>query len=99
MFILGKVPIVNKYTDKTEGHTLSMIEIDLMAIRNIDENIETGNAIIHYKTGVKELETSIPFTTLFSYLYNSGIIDTSLLPTLRGVSDNFDKFIYKNHEL
>lgn len=74
MMILVPIPVYHDITGKEENVTIGLIPIDLVTIKSIIEEPETGFATIHYKSS-EELETRMPFIELFAMFNSQGIVD------------------------
>ena len=73
MFILVPTQKYNRITGQEEDVTVSLVSLDIHSIATIDADLETGNAVINYKSG--EVVTSLtPFTIIFTTLYNNNMI-------------------------
>ena len=51
MFLLLPTPVINSITDQEEDTTISLIPITFASVLSIDEDKETGFAIIKYHSG------------------------------------------------
>lgn len=90
--ILATIPTYNEYTNKQEGVTIGLIPIDLISIKTIVEEEETGFATIHYKGG-SPLETHTPFIEMLDIFNRQGIIEFKALPRCLKVSKPLQQYI------
>lgn len=91
MIILVPLPTYNPITDQINGFTVGLVPIDLMSIKNIEEE-ENGYATIHYKMS-DSLKTAMSFTSLLAILDKQGVVDFTELQSCMKVSKNLKAYI------
>lgn len=73
MFILVPKQNYHKITEEEEDVTVALVSLDIHGVLSVDANLETGNAIINYKSG-ERVVTLTPFVVIFSALYNNNFV-------------------------
>lgn len=73
MFILVPRQTYHEITDEKDDVVVSLVPLDIPSIQSIDADIETGNAIINYKSG-GVVETLTPFVDIAAVVFNSNLI-------------------------
>lgn len=99
MFILVKVPDINPLTNEKDGELISMLAINPMDVKQIIANPKDGTAIIQYKIPSPDVETCIPFVSLFSELYQGGLVNVRFVEQVKSISNSFNNYIQLNHGL
>ena len=74
MYMLIPVPIYHDITEEIIGKSIAAVDISPMSVKKIEEDIETGYAVIHYKNS-EPVKTLLPFMVLISKLIEQGLID------------------------
>lgn len=92
MMILMKLPTYNQWTNDIEGVTIGLVPIDLMTIKTITEDQDTGYATIYYKGG-EPLQTYTPFIEMLDIFNNQGIVEFKGLKRCMEVSKPLSDYI------
>lgn len=90
------LPVINRHeiTGEKEDPNISIVNLDLQGILEIQENSETGYADIYYRTG-DIIETSYNFILLFEALYNNGLIQMIAVDEVKKISKTMTKSLTK----
>ncbi len=92
MFILLPIPVINPHTDKEEDVTISLVPITFASVLSIDEDKETGYAIIRYHSGTI-LKTKLSFIKLMENLSSQNAVNFLGLQECQKVSKTFKDYV------
>ena len=91
MFLLLPIPTTNTITEKEDGVTISLVPITFASVLSIDEDLETGNAIIKYQSGAI-IKTKISFIKILTSLSQQNAVNFVGTLECQGVSTPFKNY-------
>lgn len=95
MFILVPIEGVDDSMNISTGKTVAVIPLDLLSIAKIEEDKETGYAIVYYK-GAPSVKTLVKFTAFLSIFVKQGICYFDFSKECSAISSNVAEFIKLN---
>lgn len=73
MFILVPIQQYHPVTGQEDEVTVSLVSLDIGSVQSIDVDLETGHAIITYKSG-QVVKTLTPFISIVTLCVNSSLV-------------------------